>query len=415
MILTDKIVRRTLTSKWLLLLGVWVLYFSFGLLTASIAPIAARLLEDLNMTHGELGFAMGAWQLMYIFSAIPAGILLDRVGPKISLTIAGVLIAASAFLRASAIDFGSFVLAVAVFGIGGPIISAGAPKAVISVFHGKSRGLAMGIYLTGPAVGGIIALSATNSILLPYFHDNWRSVLDLWGAISLCAAFFWLLIATSNESLRSNGANRVTVSGMQMSPSFLRKPAFVVIMFMSMLLFSYNHGLSNWLPTILQTYGFSAAESGFWAAAPTFVGIAASLLIPRSATYGRRFPIIAALSVCALISCLLLSGRDQFSLAIGLFLHGVVRASLMTILLLSLIEIRGIGERFAGAVGGMFFASGELGGLLGPYTLGRLYANDDGFTDGLRLLAIISAMMSVCAIYLLRRGELRDAPNLGSP
>ena len=137
---------NTLTNKFLLLLGVWLLYGSFGLIATSLAPIAEIVIEDLAMTHGEMGLIMGAWQLIYIFSAVPAGMLLDRIGAKKALAIGGSLIALSAFARTGAGNFGELLGAVMLFGLGGPIISAGAPKAIVSAFEGSARGLAMGIW-----------------------------------------------------------------------------------------------------------------------------------------------------------------------------------------------------------------------------------------------------------------------------
>ena len=129
-----------------------MLYGSFGLVVTSLAPIASLVIADLNMSHGEMGLAMGAWQLVYIFSAIPSGILLDRIGPRYMLTLGGFLVGLSALARVFADDAETLILAVMLFGLGGPIISAGAPKVVVSSFTGSSRRLAMGIYMTGPAI-----------------------------------------------------------------------------------------------------------------------------------------------------------------------------------------------------------------------------------------------------------------------
>ena len=70
------------------------------------------------------------------------------------------------------------MLAVALFGIGAPIVSAGAPKVVTTYFTGPRRGLAMGIYMTGPAIGSIVSLTLTHSFLLPTL-GGWREVFQL--------------------------------------------------------------------------------------------------------------------------------------------------------------------------------------------------------------------------------------------
>ena len=70
-------------------------------------------------------------------------------------------------------DTTGLIMAVMIFGLGGPIISAGAPKVVVSSFTGATRGFAMGIYMTGPAIGSIISLTMMHSILLPAFDQSW--------------------------------------------------------------------------------------------------------------------------------------------------------------------------------------------------------------------------------------------------
>ncbi len=66
--------------RWLLLFGVWVLYAAFGLAATSLAPLVGLIESDLNLSHVQMGTTMGAWQLVYIFSAIPGGMLLDKIG-----------------------------------------------------------------------------------------------------------------------------------------------------------------------------------------------------------------------------------------------------------------------------------------------------------------------------------------------
>ena len=105
---------------YLLLFGVWLLYGAFGLVATSLAPLAVLIIPDLSLTHAQMGMIMGAWQLVYIFSAVPSGVLLDRIGPQKALAIGGVLIALSAAARAFADDHVTMMLAVMLFGLGGP-------------------------------------------------------------------------------------------------------------------------------------------------------------------------------------------------------------------------------------------------------------------------------------------------------
>ncbi len=390
-------------GKWFLLLGVWLLYASFGLIMTSLAPMASLIIDDLAMSHGAMGLAMGAWQLVYIFAAVPAGMLLDRLEPRTALAIGGVLIGLSAAARLVAVDSTTLVLAVMLFGLGGPIISAGAPKVVVSAFQGQDRGLAMGIYMTGPAIGGVISLTATHSILLPMFDQSWRAVMGLWTGVAFAAVVIWVILTTLVGTSRAAKPIGEQPSQLTVIRELISKPTIMIVLLMSIFVFMFNHGLNNWLPALLQSHGLSAVNAGYWAAVPTVIGIAGSLIIPRLATPERRFNILIGLSVTALLASLLLRFGEPSSLLTGLLLQGIARSSLMTVLILSLVELPEIGERYAGVASGMFFSAAEVGGVLGPLTLGLLYSPDAGFSTGLWLITAIASLMVAGSVLLQRR------------
>ena len=54
---------------------------------------------DLGVSHGAMGFALGAWALIYIGTAPIAGRFIDRFGLGWSLTLGGVSVAGSLLLR----------------------------------------------------------------------------------------------------------------------------------------------------------------------------------------------------------------------------------------------------------------------------------------------------------------------------
>lgn len=396
-------------QRWALLAGVWLLYFGFGLTTASMAPLVAPIKQALNISDGAMGSVLGAWPLVYILMAIPCGALLDRFGTRRSLLLAAAVIAASCVCRAFAVDYVSMFLAVALFGLGGPLISIGAPKLVAQHFTGGDRGFAMGIYLTGPAMGWICSLSLANAVLMPAFGGNWRAVMLSYGAVILAAGLVWLLISArvpagdADDGHAGSGLRgQVRTFG-----GLLRRPVVQVVLLMSMATFFLNHGLNNWLPEILRRGGMSAEAAGYWAAIPVLCGIAASLTIPRLALPHRRMAMLAALILAAAVATMLLHLPAGPALATGLMLQGIVRASLMSITMLVLLDAEGIGSRHAGSAGGLFFSAAEIGGVLGPVTLGLTADLTGGFAAGLWLLTALCG----CLLALLWRlsGLLRPA------
>ena len=388
-----------------MLFGVWFLYFAFGLTMVAMAPLVAAMRADLGLSDSAMGLILGAWPLVYIASAMPCGAFLDRAGPRRALFAAAAIIALSAVARGLAIGPVTLFFAVALFGVGGPLISIGAPKLVSQWFEGPDRGLAMGIYITGPALGGICALALTNSVFMPLMDQNWRHVLFIYAVVCLAIGLVWLVI-TQHAEARTMESRAVADGGQGQWAVFrtlLGLPAVRAILIMAVGAFFYNHGLNNWLPEILRRGGMTAEQAGYWSAIPTAVGVLGSLLIPRLAVPARRRKILLAVIVMAGLSTILLQGGgNSLPLSLGLILQGLAKGSLMTILMLSLVETQGVGSRHAGAAGGLFFSAAEVGGVLGPLTLGALSDLTGGFSVGLYLLSGICGLLLLLLLRLVR-------------
>jgi len=180
----------------------------------------------------------------------------------------------------------------------------------------------------------------------------------------------------------------------------LRVPLVVAVLVMSVGIFTFNHGLNNWLPTILRSDGMSAVTAGFWATIPTLVGVVGSLLIPRFATKEHRFKILTGLFVCAFIATVLLRIGEGPVLATGLIAQGIARSSMMTLAVLVLMETPAVGSKNMGVAGGLFFTAAEVGGVLGPLGIGWFADAYGGFDAALWMLAGICALLVVLSFVV---------------
>ena len=106
---------------------------------------------------------------------------------------------------------------------------------------------------------------------------------------------------------------------------------------------------------------------------------------------------------------LLLQSTDSVQLVPALILQGAARATLFTVLVLTLVELPGIGATRAGAASGLFFSCAEVGGVLGPVALGLLYDGTGGFAAGLRSLSVLAFGLGLGAIHLRRLDARRNA------
>lgn len=378
----------------------------FGLTMASLAPLVTEIESDLQFSHAAMGSVMGAWQFVYIFAAVPCGMLLDRLGAKWGLAAGAVIIAASGLLRGWATDYSDLLIAVALFGLGGPLISAGAPKVVSENFQGAQRGLAMGIYITGPGIGAMAALLLTQPVLMPILDGNWRLLIQGWGGISLAAGIFWLLVAWRDRPTVTEGVTpRQTLESLS---SLLQIPSVRLILLMSIGVFTINHGMGNWLVEIIRALGESAQRASTLAAIPVGVGILSALTLPRLATHARRFTVLIVLFSCSVIASMLLLTRPDFSLlVVALIFEGIAAGSMMTVLILTLVEVPGVGQHRAGTASGFFFSAAEIGGMGGPLLLGSLLALHGDFDSSLLTLMGVGGLLILSVIPL--RKQLRGS------
>ena len=392
--------------RWVMLAGVWIIYCCFGMVVTSLAPLVNDIVRDLRISLSQMGGILGAWQFIYLLAALPLGIAIDRFGLRLCLTLSAVIIALSAIARGFAQDGLTLWLAVAFFGLGGPLISIGAPKVIASWFGSKERGLAMGIYMTGPSLGGIASLSLTNSVLMPLVDHEWPKVFFILGGVAVLGAITWLLInavpASRLASQRDVHSQRQNT--LQVFKQLLREPLVLIILLMSIGIFILNHGIANWLPAILISTGMSASKAGFWASIPTIAGVIASLTIPALAKPHRRFLILTSLFASMLLAILLIIHTSGELLLFGLILQGLARSTMMTIAILILMESPQVGAKNIGVAAGLFFTAAEIGGVLGPLGIGMLADHYGGFDPALWTLCAICLLL-IIAGNVLRRNQ----------
>ena len=274
------------------------------------------------MNYAEMGRVMGSWQLIYIFTALPCGTFIDRIGLRTSLLISAVLIGLSCLTRSFAQGPLTLLIAVAFFGLGGPLISIGAPKLISIWFKGRERGLAMGLYITGLTAGVITAISITNSVVMPWMDGDWREVLKIYSYLVFLSGLIWILISTNQESrdVEERFRNIESPPQIQVFKELFDLVPVRILLLMGIGVFIYNHALSNWMHEILMTHGADSVKAGYLASVPTLIGMAAVLLIPRMAVSNIRILILSLLFIFAGAAVLMLKSSSIPIIMTGLML-----------------------------------------------------------------------------------------------
>lgn len=379
-----------------MLVLLWLLYTIFGMVSRSIFPLVTPILADLDLSYAQMGLILGSWQLTYIFAALVAGTILDRWGVRKSIFAGAIVIGLSASLRYFSGGFISMLLAVALFGIGGPMISIGGPKTISAWFSGRNRGTAMGIYTTGNWIGGLTALALTNSLVMPLVGNNWRLAFVVYGVTAFAVALQWLLLARGDTpDERPEGSRILDVFGQLIKIGNVR-----ILLIMGLLSFAISHGFSSWLPKILEDGGLSASHAGWAAAISIATGIPSILILPTMVAPRFRGRTIAVFALLTTVNLVLVMNISGIALYVGLGTLGFISAPFMAMLLLILMDSPGVEIRHMGAAGGMFFCVAEIGGFTGPFIMGILVDATGSFMAGAMFLAGLCMALAGLTYFL---------------
>jgi len=160
----------------------YLMSYLYRVVTAVISP---ELTRDLGLHPSALGLLTSTYFIAFAAMQIPAGILLDRYGPRrvepVLLTIAAI----GAFAFASAESLGGLTLARALVGLGVSVCLM-APLKGFAVWFPPARQASMTGWVM--VAGGAGALIATTPVEHALRYVDWRTLFVLFGGVTLVVA-----------------------------------------------------------------------------------------------------------------------------------------------------------------------------------------------------------------------------------
>jgi sugar phosphate permease len=155
---------------------------------ATLAVANPLIRQELGLNVAGMGLLLSAFLWSYAFSQLPAGALVDRLGPRRLLTI-GLTVWSLAQAAAGLVtNFGVFVLARIALGIGESPQFTSATRVVRDWFNVRDRGLPIGMVATSPFIGQAIAPPLLTALMLAF---GWRLMFVIMGAAGLLVAAIW--------------------------------------------------------------------------------------------------------------------------------------------------------------------------------------------------------------------------------
>jgi len=156
----------------------------------------------------------------------------------------------------------------------------------------------------------------------------------------------------------------------------------------------------------LVSKGISVSSASIYAAIPVLTGIFSALTIPRFAMGNKRFYILLFLFLNVNFSLFFLQSENLYYLIIGLIFLGLTTGSLIAILLTHLTDTNIINKKNSGISGGLFFTMAEIGGILGPFSIGFIYDYTNDFNHALIFYSIVFFVILI-PLFLLKNNNYK--------
>jgi predicted MFS family arabinose efflux permease len=152
-----------------------------------VPPILPVLMEEFQINLTQAGALMSVLAVVGLVMALPAGIILQRLGPKITALVAMGSLAAGSALGALSGNYSTLLASRVIEGVGIGLISVAAPATIAMWFPPARQGTPMGIWATWVPVGTVVVYN-----LAPLLANSlgWQAVWWIGVAFAMVMAFF---------------------------------------------------------------------------------------------------------------------------------------------------------------------------------------------------------------------------------
>jgi CP family cyanate transporter-like MFS transporter len=194
---------RFLTSLGLL----WLAGAALRMTVLAVPPLLPLIHRDLDLSETEIGTLAGLPALLFAAAAVPASLVIARLGARRTL-IAGLIVTALASAaRGAAADVAMLFAATIVMGGGIAVMQPALPP-IVRAWLPERIGFATAVYTNGLLFGEILAVSLTLPLVLPLADGNSRIAIALWGLPVLITALMVTLLGPRRSAVQAAETGR---------------------------------------------------------------------------------------------------------------------------------------------------------------------------------------------------------------
>jgi MFS family permease len=363
---------------WLVTAALFVGAISVSINQYKVPPVMPVLMRVFGLDLTMANLLMSIFSLSAFLLAIPAGIIVHRIGPKRSGLVAVGAVIVGAGLGALSSGAAALLASRTVEGLSFVFMMVAGPAIISLWFSAKERGAPMGFFATWVPVGSVVILNAAPALESAF---GWQAV---WWFGCVCGVFgflvFWTLVrlptavhtASSNPG-RQSGPQE---SGERLMSSVGRALANRNVWLLGLLFFCFTMvfpGFINNMPTYLNlVHGYSLGQAALMvslSSLATVVGCPAIGVL--SDRIGSRKKVYTTALLIVSVLWLLPYHLTGAGIALFLVVFGLVAGALPTMIFAALPEVMERPELAGIGMGGVVTLQ-NLGLLLGPVIFGRI-------------------------------------------
>ncbi|WP_409282423.1 MFS transporter [Pseudomonas putida] len=390
--------------------------------------------RDMGITPSQMGILLSAFSLAYAFSQLPLGMIIDRLGSKISLGAA--LLGWSVAQTASGLinSFSAFIGLRVVLGIGEAPMFPSAAKALAEWFEAEKRGTPTGIVLSSTCIGPCLAPPLLTLLMVTW---GWRGMFIVTGVFGILVAACWFafykskarylaeLPAEAREQLLAAQAHKQEVPSARPNVQaqlaawaelFRHKSTWgAVLGFMGVIYMLWLH--LTWLPGYFEReHGLSLYQTAWVVSLAYVFGALGTIVAGRicdrlvkngASVLGSRKRVVVTALLAAAAFTVPLSFGSGFLLSVALLccaLFSVNMASSTAWMIANTV----VDSQRVASFGSIQNFGGYLAGSVAPIVTGFSIQQTGSFASAFLISAAVAAVAAMAYVLLLKQPVSTD-------
>ncbi len=390
--------------RWTILVFVSLAMFGNYYVYDSISPLADLLAKQLNFSDADIGLLNGIYSVPNIFMVLIGGIIIDRIGTRISTFIFSALCLTGAVLTAfSGGDLILMALGRLIFGLGAESLIVAVTTVLGRWFKGKQLSFAFGINLTIARLGTFAALNSPT--WAKSFYQEWQGPLLIAvvaaGVSVISIAIYWIMDIYAEKNLAVNPVPKQDEFNFKEIFSFPTSFWYVVLLCVTFYsaIFPFQTFAVKFF---IETHGTSRELGGFLSSMLILFSMILTPLFGLLADYIGKRSLLMMIGSLLLIPVYLLMNYTDISLYIPMGIMGLSFSLIPAVMWPAVAII--VEEKKLGTAYGLMTLIQNIGLAGLNFLIGWVNDYTGGYTAGMWIFSTLG-FFGLFFAYMLRKSE----------